>query len=129
MAMAGLTAFVLAIWWGNLTIGWLKSKRVVEDLTATDLQPRPDIQTHKGKEGTPTMGGSFLVGAFLASTLLWARLDNIHVILALALVAGFAAVGFVDDERFLFGDAAMALAEEGSCVRARVRGCSIKAVC
>ena len=101
MAMAGLTAFVLAIWWGGRTIHWLKSKRVVEDLSATDLQPRPDIATHKGKEGTPTMGGSFLVGAFLASTLLWARLDNIHVILGLFLVAGFAAVGFVDDWRKL----------------------------
>ena len=77
MAMAGLTAFVLAIWWGGRTIHWLKSKRVVEDLTATDLQPRPDIATHKGKEGTPTLGGSFLVGAFLASTLLWARSTRI----------------------------------------------------
>ena len=101
MAMAGLTAFLLAIWWGGITVRWLKSKRVVEDLSATDLSPRPDISTHKAKEGTPTMGGSFLVGAFLASTLLWARLDNIHVILALALVAGFAAVGFVDDWRKL----------------------------
>ena len=101
MAMAGLTAFVLAIWWGGITIRWLKSKKVVEDLTATDLKPRPDIAAHKAKEGTPTMGGSFLVGSFLASTLLWARLDNIHVVLALALVCGLAAVGFVDDWRKL----------------------------
>ena len=25
MAMAGLTAFLLAIWWGGITLRWLKS--------------------------------------------------------------------------------------------------------
>ena len=34
---------------------------------------------------TPTMGGSFLVASVLASVLLWGRLDNLHVVLALLL--------------------------------------------
>jgi phospho-N-acetylmuramoyl-pentapeptide-transferase len=33
--------------------------------------------------------------------LLWARLDNLHVVLAVLLTAGFAAVGFVDDYKKL----------------------------
>jgi phospho-N-acetylmuramoyl-pentapeptide-transferase len=101
MGMAGITAFIFAVWWGGITIRWLKSKRVIEDLSATDLQPRTDIAAHKGKADTPTMGGSFLVGSFLASTVLWARLDNIHVILGVVLVFALGAVGFVDDWRKL----------------------------
>jgi phospho-N-acetylmuramoyl-pentapeptide-transferase len=54
-----------------------------------------------GKRNTPTMGGSFLVAALLASVLLWARLDNLHVVLAIFLTAGLAAVGFVDDYKKL----------------------------
>jgi phospho-N-acetylmuramoyl-pentapeptide-transferase len=101
VALAGLTAFVFALWWGSGTIRWLKSHRVVEDLTKTDLVP---IERAKGivdKSDTPTMGGSFLVAALLASVLLWGRLDNIHVILAIVLTAGMAAVGFIDDYKKL----------------------------
>jgi phospho-N-acetylmuramoyl-pentapeptide-transferase len=47
------------------------------------------------------MGGSFLVASLLASVLLWARLDNLHVVLAVLVTAGFAAVGFVDDYKKL----------------------------
>ena len=49
------------------------------------------------KAGTPTMGGVLILGALLVSTLLWARLDNVHVWIVLAVTAGFGLVGFVDD--------------------------------
>lgn len=97
VAMAGLTAFVLALWWGRWTIRWLRSHRVLEDVTKTDLTPVEPAPGKVDKSDTPTMGGSFLVAALLASVLLWGRLDNVHVVLAIVLTAGMAAVGFVDD--------------------------------
>ncbi|MCB9914247.1 MAG: phospho-N-acetylmuramoyl-pentapeptide-transferase [Planctomycetes bacterium] len=96
-AACGLTAFLLALWWGAPTIRWLKAHRVTENLEKTDLVPMPTRPGQVDKRDTPTMGGSFLVAALLAAVLCWGRLDNVHVILAVALTAGMAAVGFVDD--------------------------------
>jgi phospho-N-acetylmuramoyl-pentapeptide-transferase len=101
VVMAGLTAFILALWWGRWTIGWLKRNKVVEDLSKTDLVPVALAQGAVDKQDTPTMGGSFLVAALIASVLLWGRLDNVHVVLAVILTAGMAAVGFVDDYKKL----------------------------
>jgi len=53
--------------------------------------------SHLAKAGTPTMGGLLILLAVLVPTLLWARLDNIYVWLALGVTLGFGAVGFADD--------------------------------
>ncbi|MFT7487548.1 MAG: phospho-N-acetylmuramoyl-pentapeptide-transferase [Candidatus Paceibacteria bacterium] len=97
VALAGLTAFLFALWWGKLTIRWLRDHKVTEDLTKTDLRPLVLRPGSVDKRDTPTMGGSFLIAALIASVILWGRLDNVHVILAVVLTAGMAAVGFVDD--------------------------------
>ncbi|MCP3916310.1 MAG: phospho-N-acetylmuramoyl-pentapeptide-transferase [bacterium] len=97
MAMAGLTAFALALAFGAPTIQWLKRHRVGEDVTKTDAYELGKLAQKMGKHDTPTMGGSFLVASLLLSVLLWCRLDNLHVVLAMVLTAGLAAVGFVDD--------------------------------
>ena len=97
VAMAALTAFVLALWWGKPTIEWLKRHKVGEDVTKTDSKAIAELSEKMGKKNTPTMGGIFLVAALLTSVLLWGRLENLHVVLAIPLTAGFAAVGFVDD--------------------------------
>lgn len=97
VAMAGLTAFLFALAAGGPVIRWLRSHRVLEDLTKTDLKPLPTRPGAISKKDTPTMGGSFLVASLLLSVVLWGRLDNVHVVLAVVLTGGFAAVGFVDD--------------------------------
>jgi phospho-N-acetylmuramoyl-pentapeptide-transferase len=97
VAAAGITAFLLALWWGRITIRWLRDHQVLEDLEKTDLVPIARREGSIDKRGTPTMGGSFLVAALLASVLLWGRLDNVHVVLGILLTAGIAAVGFIDD--------------------------------
>jgi phospho-N-acetylmuramoyl-pentapeptide-transferase len=97
MAMAALTAFALALWWGRPTIAWLARHKVGEDVTKTDQRELAALSEKMGKRNTPTMGGSFLVGSLVASVLLWGRLDNLHVVLAVLVTLGFAAVGFVDD--------------------------------
>jgi len=96
-AMAGLTAFVLALLLGKPTIAWLLAHRVQEDVTKTDSIDLAQLAQRMGKRQTPTMGGSFLVVSLLLSVLVWARLDDLLVVLGLFLTAGLAAVGFVDD--------------------------------
>jgi len=56
-------------------------------------------QSHLSKAGTPTMGGALILVAILASTLLWADLENRYVWVVLAVTAIFGAVGWVDDYR------------------------------
>ena len=101
MAMAALTAFAIALLLGGRTIAWLRAHRVREDVSKTDAPELAAAALATGKGDTPTMGGSFLVAALLASVLLWARLDNVHVVLGILLVGAFAAVGFVDDYKKL----------------------------
>ncbi len=57
--------------------------------------------THLTKAGTPTMGGALILVAVLASTLLWADLDNRYIWLTLAVTAAFGAIGWLDDYRKL----------------------------
>ena len=101
MAMAALTAFALALWWGKLVIRWLDSRAIREDVSKAPTAELAAAAQHAGKGKTPTMGGIFLVAALVASSLLWARLDNLQVVLAVLLVAGMAAVGFMDDYKKL----------------------------
>jgi len=101
MAMAALTAFALALWWGKHVIAWLGKNRVREDVSKAPHEELVKLAQKAGKGQTPTMGGSFLVAALIVSVVLWARLDNLEVVLAILLVSGMAAVGFVDDYRKL----------------------------
>jgi phospho-N-acetylmuramoyl-pentapeptide-transferase len=55
----------------------------------------PDAHQQKGR--TPTMGGLIILGATLISTLLWAKLDNRYVLLAMVSMAWMGAIGFLDD--------------------------------
>jgi phospho-N-acetylmuramoyl-pentapeptide-transferase len=54
-------------------------------------------RSHQGKAGTPTMGGLLIVIATILPTLLWADLTNPYVLVAVFVMMGFAAIGFVDD--------------------------------
>ncbi|MBL6721449.1 MAG: phospho-N-acetylmuramoyl-pentapeptide-transferase [Planctomycetes bacterium] len=95
VVMAVMTGFALALVLGGPVIRWLAGQRIGERSDKNDLAQVATVDA--GKAGTPTMGGSFLIAALLGSALLWCRLDNVHVVLGLILVAGLAAVGFVDD--------------------------------
>src|SRR5688500_1224122 len=53
--------------------------------------------SHKKKAGTPTMGGSLILMAMVAATLLWCDLRNQFVWLTLVVTVGFGVVGFADD--------------------------------
>ncbi len=56
-------------------------------------------KAHGVKQGTPTMGGAVIIVGVIASALLFCDLSNFYIWLTLAVLAGYAALGFTDDWR------------------------------
>src|SRR5262249_54172510 len=88
---AVLTAMLISFLLGPWLINWLRAKQIGQ--VVRDDGP----QSHLSKKGTPTMGGVLIIAAIGLSTILWARLDNSYVWLALYVLVGFGAIGFLDD--------------------------------
>ena len=95
---AAVTSMVVCLVMGPWFIRRLTRTRIGESIR--DDGP----QTHQAKAGTPTMGGTLIVFALLASTLLWCDLTNPFVLLLAGTTLAFAALGFVDDSRKVRGD-------------------------
>ncbi|MCU0722401.1 MAG: phospho-N-acetylmuramoyl-pentapeptide-transferase [Planctomycetes bacterium] len=93
--LASITAFCLTALATRFLLPWLKRRRVAERVDKTDSEKLAEL--HKGKADTPTMGGLALSAGVLASALLWADPRNPYVRCGLLLLAGFAALGFLDD--------------------------------
>ncbi len=84
----------------SLVIGTVYGKRLIDTLrrlqvgeTIRDLGLEGQMQ----KKGTPTMGGLIIIGAILIPSLLFARLDNVYVILLLVSTVWLGLIGFLDD--------------------------------
>jgi phospho-N-acetylmuramoyl-pentapeptide-transferase len=91
---AGMAAFfslLITITFGKTLINFLRRKQVGEDIR--DLGLEGQLQ----KKGTPTMGGLIIIAAILIPTLLFARLDNIYVILLIVATVWLGVIGFLDD--------------------------------
>lgn len=90
-AMAVLLSLVVATVYGKRIIMMLRRRQIGE--TVRDL----GLEGQKQKAGTPTMGGIIIILSTLIPTLLFARLDNIYVILLIISMLWMGAIGFVDD--------------------------------
>ena len=90
-AGAIITSLLITIVFGKKLIELLRKKQVGE--TVRDL----GLEGQKAKEGTPTMGGLIILAAILVPTLLFAKLDNIYVIIMLITTVWLGALGFIDD--------------------------------
>jgi len=94
-AMAGLTTFLLCIVFGPFVIEQLRKMKIREVAKREDC---PDLdEFHLSKEGTPTMGGAFIVGSILLSVVLWADLGNRYILLTAFTCLWLAILGWVDD--------------------------------
>ncbi|MBX3294503.1 MAG: phospho-N-acetylmuramoyl-pentapeptide-transferase [Acidobacteria bacterium] len=90
-AWATITALLLSLFLGKWVIRKLEALKVGQEI-------REELSAeHQAKKGTPTMGGVLIIGTVILSTVLWARLDNLFLWLALGATTLFAAVGFADD--------------------------------
>ena len=90
-SLAAITALFLAFFVGPRIINFLRKKQIGE--TVRELGP----QSHKLKEGTPTMGGIIILFSIILPVILWADTNSVYIILVLmgTILLGF--VGFVDD--------------------------------
>ncbi|HEX6314856.1 MAG TPA: phospho-N-acetylmuramoyl-pentapeptide-transferase [Gemmatimonadaceae bacterium] len=90
-AGAAVTAVLLSFLIGPPIIRRLRAMKVQQGVR----QGTPD--SHKGKAATPTMGGLILLTAGIVPALLWTRLDNPYVIIALIVTIWMGGIGFLDD--------------------------------
>lgn len=90
-AWATITALLITLLFGGKVIRKLSDMKFGQEI-------REELSAeHQAKRGTPTMGGILIIGSVFVSTLLWARLDNLFLWLALGATTLFAIVGFADD--------------------------------
>ncbi len=93
--LAALTALIVGLMCGPLTINWLRKLQIGQ--MVRDDGP----QSHLSKAGTPTMGGVLILLAVLISTLLWGDLRQPSLWVALFVTMSYGAIGWVDDYRKL----------------------------
>lgn len=84
----------------SLIISMVIGKKIIQRLQllqvgeiVRDLGLEGQVQ----KQGTPTMGGLIILAAILIPTLLFAKLDNIYIILMIVSTIMLGAIGFIDD--------------------------------
>ncbi len=84
----------------SLIISMILGKRIIKMLhrlqvgeTVRDLGLQGQIE----KAGTPTMGGLLILAAILIPTVLFAKLDNIYIIMLLISTVWLGFIGFLDD--------------------------------
>ncbi|GGH31789.1 phospho-N-acetylmuramoyl-pentapeptide-transferase [Sphingobacterium alkalisoli] len=90
-AMAVIVSLIITTVFGSRLIRLLQRKQVGE--TIRDL----GLEGEKKKQGTPTMGGLIIIAGILIPTLLFAKLDNIYVVIMIVTTIWMGAIGFLDD--------------------------------
>lgn len=89
--MAVITSLIISLLFGKRLINYLKKKQVGETVRDLGLDGQMD------KQGTPTMGGLIIIGATLLPVLLFAKLDNIYILLMIFTIVWMGIIGFLDD--------------------------------
>lgn len=90
-AMAVITSLIISLLIGKRIIRYLQVKQVGE--VVRDLGLEGQYQ----KKGTPSMGGVIILASILVPTILFAKLDNIYVILMILTTVWLGFIGFLDD--------------------------------
>jgi len=89
--LAILTSLLIALFFGKYFIVRLQKKQIGESVR--DLGLEGQIQ----KQGTPTMGGLIILVCIVVPTVLFARPENVYVLLLLISTIWMGAIGFLDD--------------------------------
>ena len=90
-AMSIITSLIISLLIGKRIIMFLQRKQVGEVIRDLGLEGQYQ------KKGTPSMGGIIILASIVIPTLLFARLDNIYVLLMLLTTAWLGVIGFLDD--------------------------------
>lgn len=88
-----VTALFIMLFLGKPFIRWMKNKMGMMDEVRTEL----GLEGAARKSQTPTMGGLLILAAIIIPTLLFAKLDNIYVLIMLGTTVWMGMIGFLDD--------------------------------
>ncbi|MDP4184044.1 MAG: phospho-N-acetylmuramoyl-pentapeptide-transferase [Bacteroidota bacterium] len=90
-AMSIILSLIIGTVWGRRLIRFLQKQQIGEEIRNLGLEGQMQ------KKGTPTMGGIIILSSILIPTLLFARLDNIYVVLMVITTVWLGLIGFIDD--------------------------------
>ena len=90
-AMAIILSLAISTIFGKKIINYLLKKQVGESVRDLGLKGQSE------KAGTPTMGGIIIIISTLIPVLLFAKLENIYVILLIITTLWMGTIGFIDD--------------------------------
>lgn len=88
---AVFTSLIIGAIFGRRIIDYLRKLQIGESIR--DLGLEGQMQ----KKGTPTMGGFIILAALLIPVLLFARLDNVYIVLMIIAAIWTCGIGFIDD--------------------------------
>lgn len=89
--MALILSLFISMIFGKRIIRYLQKKQVGE--TVRNLGLEGQMQ----KQGTPTMGGLIIIASIIIPSLLFAKLDNIYILLLIFSTLWLGGIGFLDD--------------------------------
>jgi len=92
VALAMVTAMVVAVAMGSRFINWMRTKQGKGQPIRSD-----GPVTHLSKVGTPTMGGLMILAGIAVAVFLWGDLTNPYIWIITGVTAAFGVLGFVDD--------------------------------
>ena len=86
-----IVSLLITVGFGKKLIRFLQRKQIGEEIRDLGLEGQ------LAKKGTPTMGGIIILSSIIIPTLLFARLDNIYILLMLITTIWLGLIGFADD--------------------------------
>jgi phospho-N-acetylmuramoyl-pentapeptide-transferase len=90
-ALAMIFSLIVALFVGKWIIRFLQRKQIGDEVR--DL----GVEGQLSKKGTPTMGGIIILLSILIPALLFARLDNVYILLMITATVWLGLIGFIDD--------------------------------
>ncbi len=94
-AGAAFTAMLLCFIFGPLTVKLLKKFNTMAPARLDGVVDDEFVDHSKDK--VPSMGGLLIVASITVSTILWARLDSLLILIFLGSLISLCALGFIDD--------------------------------
>lgn len=92
-AASMVTSLFIMLFLGKPFIRWMKNKMGMMDEVRTEL----GLEGAARKAQTPTMGGLLILAGIVIPTLLFAKLDNIYVLIMIGTTLWMGLIGFLDD--------------------------------
>ncbi len=89
--MAVILSLLISLLFGKKIINYLKRQQIGEEVRDLGLKGQST------KQGIPTMGGVIIIAAIIIPTLLFAKLDNVYIVLMIVSTLWLAAIGVTDD--------------------------------